>query len=98
MRCARAPPLWSSTPWSLSFAVCAPSSEGRIWVQRRGDEPVSDGPIDVLTPDGRYLGTFSADEVSMPGAFGPEGLAAFVEVDELGVQTVVVKRLPERLR
>lgn len=59
---------------------------------------MSDGPIDVLTPDGRYLGTFSADEVSMPGAFGPEGLAAFVEVDELGVQTVVVKRLPERLR
>jgi len=74
------------------------SWEGRIWVQRRGDEPVSDGPIDVLTPDGRYLGTFSADEVSMPGAFGPDGLAAFVEVDELGVQTVVVKRLPEGIR
>ncbi len=74
------------------------SWEGYIWVQRRGDEPVSDGPIDVLTPDGRYLGTFSADEVSMPGAFGPDGLAAFVEVDELGVQTVVVKRLPEGIR
>jgi len=74
------------------------SWEGYIWVQRRGDEPVSDGPIDVLTPDGRYLGTFSADEVSMPGAFGPEGLTAFVEVDELGVQTVVVKRLPEGIR
>ena len=74
------------------------SWEGRIWVQRRGDEPVSDGPIDVLTPDGRYLGTFPADEVSMPGAFGPGGLAAFVEVDEMGVQTVVVKRLPEGIR
>ena len=74
------------------------SWEGRIWVQRRGDEPVSDGPIDVLTSEGGYLGTFSADEVSMPDAFGPDGLAAFVEVDELGVQTVVVRRLPEGIR
>ena len=74
------------------------SWEGRIWVQRRGKEPVSDGPVDVLTPDGRYLGTFSADGMSMPGAFGPGGLAAFVEVDELGVQTVVVRRLPEAIR
>ena len=74
------------------------SWEGYIWVQRRGDEPVSDGPIDVLTPDGRYLGTFSEDETAMPDAFGPDGLAAFVEVDELGVQTVVVRRLPEAIR
>ena len=74
------------------------SWEGHIWVQRRGEEPVSDGPIDVLTPDGRYLDTFSADGMSMPGAFGPGGLSAFVEVDELGVQTVVVRRLPEAIR
>jgi len=59
---------------------------------------VSDGPIDVLTPDGRYLGTFPAEEMAMPGAFGPDGLAAFVEVDELGVQSVVVRRLPEGVR
>lgn len=74
------------------------SWEGHIWVQRRGEEPVSDGPIDVLAPDGRYLGTFPADGMSMPGAFGPDGLAAFVEVDELGVQTVVVRRMPEAIR
>lgn len=74
------------------------SWEGRIWVQRRGEEPVSDGPIDVLTPDGRYLGTFAAEDMAMPAAFGPDGLAAFVEVDELGVQTVVVRRLPEGVR
>ena len=74
------------------------SWEGYIWVQRRGEEPVSDGPIDVLAPDGRYMGTFAADETAMPGAFGPGGLAAFVEVDELGVQTVVVRRLPEGTR
>ena len=66
---------------------------GDIWVQRRGEEPVSDGPIDVLTPDGRYLGTFTADATAMPDAFGPDGLVAFVETDELDVQTVVVKRV-----
>ena len=71
---------------------------GHIWVQRRGEEPVSDGPIDVLTPDGRYLGTFAADAMSMPGTFGPGGLTAFVETDELGVQTVVVRHLPEGMR
>ena len=74
------------------------SWDGNIWVQRRGEEPVSDGPVDVLAPDGRYLGTFLADEVPMPDAFGPDGLAAFIEVDELGVQTVVVRRLPEAIR
>ena len=69
------------------------SWEGNIWVQRRGEEPVSDGPIDVLAPDGRYLGTFAADATTMPSAFGPDGLVAFVERDELDVQTVVVKRV-----
>ena len=69
------------------------SWEGNIWVQRRGEEPVSDGSIDVLTPDGRYLGTFAADATAMPSAFGPDGLVAFVERDELNVQTVVVKRV-----
>ncbi len=74
------------------------SWEGHIWVQRRGEEPVSDGPIDVLTPEGRYLGTFAADAMRMPLAFGPGGLAAFVEVDEMDVQMVVVRRLPEGMR
>ena len=70
------------------------SWEGTIWVRRRGDEPASDGPIDVITPDGGYLGTFAAGATAMPSAFGPEGLVAFVETDALDVQTVVVKRLP----
>ena len=29
----------------------------------------------------------------MPDAFGPDGLAAFIEQDEMDVETVVVKRL-----
>ena len=66
---------------------------GRVWILRRGDEPDSDGPIDVLAPDGRYLGSYRAGATRLPHAFGPEGRAAFIERDELDVQTVVVKRL-----
>ena len=66
--------------------------DGDIWVQRRGDEPGSDGPIDVLTMDGRYLGSYPSGTI-MPAAFGPGGLVAFMEADELGLQTVVVRRV-----
>ena len=52
------------------------SWEGTIWVLRRGEEPASDGPIDVLAPDGRYIGTFAAGTTALPDAFGPEGLVA----------------------
>jgi len=72
--------------------------EGNIWVQRRAEEPAGNGPIDVLTPDGRYLGTFAANATAMPSAFGPDGLVAFVEMDEFDVPEVVVKRLPPGIR
>ena len=72
--------------------------EGRIWVQRRGEEPESDGPIDVLTPEGEYLGTYATGATGMPDAFGPDGLAAFIERDELDVARVVVRRLPNDVR
>ena len=69
------------------------SWDGKIWVQRRGEHPGSDGPIDVLTADGRYLGSYPMGVTEFPTAFGPGGLVAFVEENELGVKTVVVKRL-----
>lgn len=73
--------------------------DGSLWVQRRGDEPWDDeGPIDVLARDGRYRGTLAAGAPGMPMAFGPDGLVAFVERDELDVPTIVVKRLPEEAR
>ena len=72
--------------------------EGRIWVRRRGGEPNSDGPIDVVTGDGRYVGTFREGAVEMPDAFGPNGMAAFIERDELDVARVVVRRLPAAVR
>ena len=67
--------------------------DGGLWVRRRGAEPhASDGPIDVLGPSGGYLGTLPAGE-PMPWAFGPGGLAAYLEKDENDVDVVVVRRL-----
>ena len=71
---------------------------GKIWVQRRDPTFVGDGSIDILTPDGRYLGTYPPSATAMPSAFGPDGLMALVESNELDVQTVVVRRLPPELR
>ncbi len=66
---------------------------GRIWVLRYGEDPIADGPIDVLTADGRYLGTYPAGATALPTAFGPDGLVAYVETSDLGVETVTVKRV-----
>ena len=87
--CLEALPFADEVPVVLDVRT---TWEGRIWVRRRGDDLLSDGPIDVLTMDGRYLGSYPSD-TAMPDAFGPDGLVAFVETDELGVNTVVVKRL-----
>ena len=37
---------------------------------------------------------FGRAPFNLPSAFGPDGMVAFIETDELGVNTVVVKRLP----
>ena len=75
------------------MAVAA-SWSGKIWAQRRGEEPTEGGPIDVLTPAGQYVGTFPMGATEIPAAFGPDGLAAYVETDEFEVPVVVVRRLP----
>ena len=81
--------------------------EGSLWVRRSGEEPGGpDGPIDVLSPDGRYLGTFDPEELGDLGsrlisgqvAFGPDGLVAYVEPGWQESLYVVVKRLPEEVR
>ena len=88
--------------------------EGAIWVERWGSNPIAqidlpaggdrdrqeaeEGWIDILTPGGEYVGTFSLEQTLMPAAFGPGGLVAFVETDELEIPTIVVKRLPAALR
>ncbi len=74
------------------------SWEGTIWVRRRGEEGAGGNPIDLITADGRYLGTFAPSTTGLPRAFGPDGLIAFVETDDLDVPYVVVKRLPAGVR
>lgn len=66
----------------------------RLWVQRSSGEPGEPGPTDVVTPEGDYLGTLAPDGLRIPDAFGPGGLAAYIELDELDVATVRVVRVP----
>lgn len=70
---------------------------GKIWAQRRGDAPTDGGPIDVMTTEGQYMGTFETGVTEIPEAFGPDGLAAYLETDEFDVPTIVVRRLPRIL-
>ena len=65
---------------------------------RQGDELFEDGPIDVLTAAGEYVGTYRTGTTKMPDAFGPDGLAAFIELDEFDLARVVVRRLPATVR
>ena len=76
--------------------------DGTLWIQRSA-EPASEepGPIDVITPDGRYAGTLetgSAALPDMPDAFGPDGLVAFIGADEFDVPVITVRRLPPAIR
>jgi len=69
--------------------------EGRIWVERTGRRVGEDGPTDLITADGQYLGTIAADGMRIPDAFGPGGLVAYIETDEFDLPTIVVKRLKD---
>ena len=67
--------------------------EDRIWVERRGPTGDDDGPIDIVTPEGDYIGTLPPEGLRTPDAFGPGGLIAYIESDDLDVPTVRVVRL-----
>ena len=69
---------------------------GRIWVLRTAPDQRQEGPVDVLTADGRYLGTLAKDRA--PDAVSKNNRAAYVVRDDLGVEHVVVKRLPNTWR
>jgi len=71
----------------------AVDAEDRVWVTRSGMDGVSTGPTDVHTASGNYLGTLRADEFRIPDAFGPDGLMAFIQTNELGIPFVRVLRL-----
>ena len=67
--------------------------EDRIWLARRGPTGQDDGPTDIVSPDGDYIGTLAPDGLRTPDAFGPDGLLAYIEFDEMEVPTVRVVRL-----
>lgn len=68
--------------------------DGRLWVQRAGASLREPGPIDIVTPAGTYVGTLT--DLHLPDAFGPGGLVAHVERDDLDVPVIVVRRLTIR--
>ena len=67
--------------------------EDRIWVTRRAADGNREGPVDIVTPDGRYIGTLAVDGLRPPDASGPDGLLAYIERDEFDLPTVRVIRL-----
>jgi len=67
--------------------------DGHLWLGRLGRRVGDAGPIDILSATGDYLGTLAPEEFKMPDAFGPNGLAAYIETDELDVPRVVVRRI-----
>lgn len=69
--------------------------QDRIWVQRASGDPGEPGPTDVITADGGYLGTLPPDGLRIPSAFGPDGLAVWIETDEYDAERVVVARITE---
>jgi hypothetical protein len=68
------------------------TGSGKLWVERTAPDVGEPGPIDVVTPEGQYLGTITG--LDLPAAISRGGLAAFIERDELDVPRVVVRRLP----
>lgn len=71
----------------------AVDSEDRVWVTRTGRDGFPDGPTDVFDANGAYLGTLPPDGLRIPDAFGPDGLMAYLERDELDAPVVRVIRL-----
>jgi len=66
--------------------------QGRIWLARTPADFGQSGPVDILRADGTYIGTIA--NVKLPDAVARSGRAAYVERDDLGVEHVVVRRLP----
>ncbi|HEU4562719.1 MAG TPA: 6-bladed beta-propeller [Longimicrobium sp.] len=68
------------------------TSSGKLWIERTPPNIGAPGPIDVVTADGRYLGTVTG--IRLPTAISATGRAAWLERDEDDVERVVVRQLP----
>lgn len=72
------------------------SPSGKLLVERTGANVDDPGPVDVITPEGQYLGTFAG--IGVPDAISRGGLAAYIDYDQDGVGRVIVRRLPATWR
>ena len=73
--------------------------EGTLWIERSMEPGAREpGPIDVTGSGGRYVGTVPAGQLTMPDAFGQDGLVALIETDEFDVPVITVRRLPQQAR
>ena len=73
----------------------ASSWGGTLWVQRaRGTSLFPTGPSISSLPTEDTWGPSQLAKRRIPSSFGPDGLAAFIEMDEYDVPTIVVRRLP----
>jgi hypothetical protein len=73
--------------------------DASVWVERR--DPLNEdanGAVDLFGPGGAYQGTLAAGGLGIPDAFGPGGLVAYWQFDEMDVPSIVVYRLPASLR
>ena len=66
--------------------------KGRLWIQRTGRDVGQDGPIDIINGAGQYVGSLNG---KMPDAVSATGRAAYIEKDEMDVERVVIRRLPQ---
>ena len=74
------------------LGAVAADPTGRLWIERM--EPGANGPIELVTANGTYIGTIRG--IARPSSVNRDGTrAAWVETDDLGVERVVVRRLPE---
>ncbi|HYH83367.1 MAG TPA: 6-bladed beta-propeller [Longimicrobium sp.] len=65
---------------------------GKLWIERTPANIGTPGPIDIVTADGRYLGTVSG--IKLPISISATGRAAYLERDEDDVERIVVRQLP----
>lgn len=89
------PPVPYDVPFARFMSVVTglrTDPTGHIWIRRRRDDGAEDGRIDIVGRLGNYIGTL--ENQRMPVAIGGSGFVAFHEVDQLGVERVVVRRLP----
>jgi len=81
---------FADTVRTIQGMIVTPS--GKLWVERTPANIGDPGPIDILTPDGRYLGTLNGTK--LPVAISATGRAAYLERDEDDVERVVVRQIP----